>query len=68
VPGQDRTDFPVVAQNASDEEQRKIMRGMFGHQSVEDRPGAPPVASQLFPRERFDAMVGSFTQSRTAGR
>ena len=70
---------PVLVQNASDEEQREIMRGMFGqagpdlgpqivawmfgHLSAEDRAAFLGIASQLFPRERFDAMVESLAQS-----
>ena len=70
---------PIVAQNTSPEERQDIMRGMFGRAgpdlgprivswmfgqlSTEDRAGFLRVASQLFPRERFDAMVESLAQS-----
>ena len=70
---------PVIAQSATEEEQRDIMRGMFGqagpelgpqivswmfgHLSAVDREGFLRVASQLFPRERFAAMVESLAQS-----
>ena len=70
---------PIVEQNASEEEQREIMRGMFGqagpdlgpqivswmfgHLSAEDRAGFLRVATLLFPRERLDAMIEALAVS-----
>ncbi len=70
---------PFVEQNASEEEQREIMRGMFGqagpdlgpqivswmfgHLSAEDRAGFLRVATLLFPRERLDAMIEALAVS-----
>lgn len=70
---------PIVEQSASEEEQRELMRGMFGqagpdlgphivswmfgHLSAEDRAGFLGVATLLFPRERLDAMVKALAVS-----
>lgn len=70
---------PVVTQSFGEDEQRTIMRQMFGHAgpdlgpqivswmfghlSTADRAEFLRVAMQLFPRDRFDAMVGSLAQS-----
>lgn len=70
---------PILTQSFSEDEQRAIIRQMFGHASPElgpqivswmfghlstaDRAGFLRIAMQLFPRDRFDAMVESLAQS-----